>query len=77
MKRHEIDHLSLDDLFDIIIKTHGKTKANNFVSREFSRIVSKSLNKEKYLEIKKEACKRIISGQDDRVIININKEDLK
>lgn len=77
MKRNEVEHLKLDDLFNSIVKTHGQTKANELVAREFMRIVSKSITQDKYFEIKEEACKRVLSGQEQRIDIEIEKNDLR
>ena len=77
MKRNEVEHLRLDALINNIVKTHGQTKANELVAREFMRIVSKSITQDKYFEIKEEACKRVLSGQEERINIEIKEKDLK
>ncbi len=70
-KREILEKFSVDDLQIMLHDRFGSEKANCLSKAEGFNILSKHIDLESKLEVVKEACIRVLCGQDGRKDIDI------
>lgn len=77
MKRYEVEDKTFEELRTLIADKHGLTRANDLIQREESLIYGRIYKEEYRKKVSLEAAKRVLSGYNNRTIIEPTKEDFK